>query len=174
MESWRVPVARTSVLLLCSFPFLLGCEVPEELYIYRANTLLSTKSNDLFECELFASQNVPVNTQIATNPSFNLPIQTSCYGNSCYTTGGQTVGGGTYSYDANENLRTEFHDRCMAQRRYSAAILPLCPSNISISTSLQLKLNDEVRLPQEGSCMVGVTSRVSNLIYADEIQTAGP
>lgn len=149
---------------------LSGCDAPPAPYLYRPNTTVSTKDNDIFQCHLAAAQQVPANTQIGTTPVYSTPITTSCYGYTCTTSGGQVYGGNTYSYDANASLRSEFEDRCMATKGYSSTILPSCPANLAVPDELRNKLSGKLRAPETGSCRLPITERTSNLVYSNEMK----
>ncbi len=149
---------------------LAGCEAPPGPYLFRPNTTVSTKDNDLFQCHLAAAQQVPANTQIGTTPVYSTPITTSCYGYSCTTSGGQVYGGNTYSYDGNASLRSEYGDRCMASKGYSSTVLPSCPANLAVPVELRQMLSGKLRSPETGSCRLPITERTSNLIYANEMK----
>ena len=151
---------------------LMACEPATERYIYRADTTVSRADRDFFECEVAAARAVPQQTQIATTPRYTTPVQTSCYniGYSvqCSSTGGQTFGGQTYSYDANANLRSRYLARCLIDKGYTSADLPKCETS-RIPSDLLGQLGGRQRQPTEGACYVPVTARIGNVVYASEL-----
>lgn len=138
------------------------------MYGYRPDTTIAQKDKDGFDCQLQAAREVPVNSQIRTTPSYVTPMQTNCYGTSCYTTGGQVIGGNTYSYDANAALRNEYFARCMVSRGYQFTQQPLC-SKDQVTDALRNQLSGDLRAPAEGSCVVPITNKASNLAYRGEV-----
>ena len=109
---------------------LLGCTPEPQSFWYQVNTPVSKLNDDTLGCNLYAAREVPQNTQIATTPTYTTPTNTSCYGYgygaSCTTTGGQTYGGNTYSYDSNAGLRGQLFGSCMTHSGYQNISLPVC------------------------------------------------
>ena len=157
---------RLFVVPLISTLALAGCVGTQ--YAYKPGATISTKDNDSFRCELAATQNVPTNTQIGTNPVFVSPATTTCTGYSCYTTGGQVSGGDVYSYDANNGLRSEFFAKCMINKGYKYTEIPVCTLDKKISPQLKSLLSGRLRPPKEGACAISITNRASNLLYDGE------
>ena len=148
---------------------IVGCvSIGPITYFFKPGVSIAQKDKDSFDCELEASRTVPVNSQIGTTPTYRTPIQTSCYGYTCTTTGGQVYGGNVYSYDANKSLREEYYGRCLAQKGYQSAMVPVCPTDLKLSDDLKKTLVGKVRAPTEGACAYQVTQRSGNLIYKSE------
>lgn len=152
---------------------LSACVKPQmAAYIFRENTSVSKADRDHFECEVKAAQSVPTDTRISTTSSYQTPLQTTCYGSgfytTCTTTGGQTVGGETSSYDANEGLRGEFWSRCMADKGYVEVPLAVCDTQ-PLSEDAIDKLRARLRSPKDGACYVRITDRIGNIVYASEV-----
>lgn len=150
---------------------MLGCTTatqPIASFAYRPNTSVSTKNRDALECSLETTQAVPQDTRIATTPTYRSPTQLYCSGYGCTTTGGQVYGGQVYSYDANDQLKVEYRNQCMAAKGYTISQLPTCPPR-AVPSSLAAILSRDVRPPRPGACVHRVTSITTNVVYADEI-----
>jgi len=84
--------------------------------------------SEFTDCEIEAAQRVPQQMAIGTTPTYTTPVQTQCvnygYSVSCQTTGGQTYGGNTYSYDANDGLRSKAEAQCLYRRGYRFTTVP--------------------------------------------------
>ena len=85
------------------------------------------------QCQVESLRAVPPSVAIGTTPRYTTPTQTSCYNTGynrvqCSSTGGQTYGGNTYSYDPNDGLRSRVEAQCMANRGFSVVSLPTCTS----------------------------------------------
>jgi hypothetical protein len=161
-------VKHLIILALSTVLLLSACEPVVDNYRYKSNVTVSQKDKDYFECDLASAQVVPANSQVGTTPMYVTPRQTSCYGYPCTTTGGQVLGDDVYSYDANANLRSDYYNRCLAAKGYSVVTLPLCPSTTVVPEQLKQTLMTQVRAPAEGACIIDVTNRVGNLLYANE------
>ncbi len=154
-----------------------GClETPEPgIFAYRPNTTNGQKVEASTQCKVLAVQQVPVNTQIATTPTYTTPVlasptYTSCsgssYGGGSYTnyaanctttgggmTGGQTYGGQVYSYDANQDLRHSVYDQCMRKKGFEIIQTKSCIST-QIPEGLSASLSDKVIRPEGKFCTV--------------------
>lgn len=151
---------------------LVACEAPTDHYLYRQGASVSQADSDYFECKLSAARAVPTDARVGTTPTYTTPVQTNCYtvGYSvqCNTTGGQTYGGQTYTYDANKKLRNSYLARCLASRGYSATELPVCDTKKLSQTTLA-KLHGKLRQPSKDACYVQVTENAGNVVYASEL-----
>ena len=140
-------------------------------YIYRDGTSVAEADRDHFDCDVKAAQAVPTNTQIETMPSYTTPLRTSCntrYGSTnCTTTGGDVIGGQTFSYDANEDLRREVWARCMGDRGYTGISIAACDSTRLPAGAIG-GIGNRLRAPREGACHVQITDRIGNVVYAPE------
>lgn len=60
--------------------------------------------------------------------AFTTPSNVSCNPttSSCTVTGGQTIGGQTYTVDVNAGLRSQVIRQCMAKRGWQLVTLPNC------------------------------------------------
>lgn len=126
---------------------LAACEVSPRFYsdYYRAGVLPAKIRADRTSCEVRALREVPRamavgQTPTYTTPTYTSPTYTNCYGGgysaSCTTnggnvSGGQTYGGQVYSYDANEDLRSQVEAQCMAGSGYQYISLPVCTADQS-------------------------------------------
>lgn len=110
--------------------------------------------------------------KVVTTPTYTTPTQTSCYNNGysvqCNTTGGQTYGGDTYSFDANKKLRSEFYAQCMIDKGWSVVNVPNCDPK-KVPEALKSKLMGRLRVPNESSCYLPLTERAGNIVYASEL-----
>lgn len=127
--------------------FLFGCApgamTNAELYaagkplsypVYKGNVSWEQMKDDTLNCQVEAAQRVPQNIQIGSRPSFQTPSFTTCngIGNSvfCNTSGGNTIGGGTYSFDANAVLRNQAANQCLTRKGYRSVSIPPCPQGV--------------------------------------------
>jgi hypothetical protein len=89
--------------------------------------------SELTDCQVYAAQTVPANTQVGQNPTYVTPTNTNCYaiGTSvtCSQTGGNVYGGDVYSYDANAPLRQSVITNCMNKKGYFYISLPECKTD---------------------------------------------
>lgn len=108
--------------------------LPAENVLYLAGATEASRNRDVTNCQVYAAQQVPQNQVIRTSSSYTTPVQTTCnhIGTQvfCNTSGGQTYGGGTYSVDANANLRSRVYHQCLADRGYRYVNLPVCPAGV--------------------------------------------
>lgn len=114
-----------------SFPALFGLAIAlsgcvNQAIWYKPNVSPSLNVSDRTDCEVEAAQTVPSNTQVRTTPSFTTPTYVDCYGGFCSVTGGDQVGGKTYSVDTNKDLRDRVMRQCMAKRGWQVVTLPYC------------------------------------------------
>lgn len=145
-----------------------SCFAPDTVtYAYKPGATVAQKDQDNFECRLAATKQVPINTQIATTPTYRTPTETRCDGFSCVTTGGQTLGGQTYSVDANAQIRSEYYGRCLAAKGYTFYPVTPCPKN-SVPTELHPLITGRLREPSEGACLAILSSRAGNIVYPSE------
>lgn len=162
----RYVLAGATVSLL-----LTGCvlETEQVSFFFRDNTTNAKKADDLLNCEVEATQRVPVNTQLGTTPVFTTPtyvtpMYTNCYGYSCTTTGGtitggQTYGGDVYSYDSNARLRDEVGFQCMQRKGYQVYPARTCTAS-ETPEGLSASMSDNIIKPNGSFCVVTVASRV--------------
>lgn len=132
---------------------LVSCDtVPTVQQIYWKNGTTSVqRSADFTPCEVEALRQVPAAMAVGQSPTYTLPTYstpayTSCngaaygygygynYQSNCTTTGGsvsggQTMGGQIYSYDANLGLRQRVGAQCLAQKGWQLVSLPTCTSD---------------------------------------------
>lgn len=108
----------------------------EKVYPSKAGVTVGQMQNDFTDCEIEAAQRVPQQMTIGTTPTYTTPLSTQCVNNgysvSCNTTGGQTYGGQTYSYDANAGLRGKAEAQCLIRSGYSLATIPKCPEGANV------------------------------------------
>lgn len=108
---------------------LTSCAGPVSFW-YQANVMPGVADGELIHCRVAAAQSVPVNTQFGQNPSYVLPVTTSCvpFGAfvQCTQSGGGVIGGDVYSYDANTQLRSAEITQCMNQKGFDFISLRQC------------------------------------------------
>lgn len=146
-----------------------ACVPSTQTYLFKDGATVARADADIFDCKVEATQAVPQNTQLRSSPAYRTPLVTRCTEKRCYTTGGDLIGGNTYSYDANAGLRREYLARCLASKGYSATTLPVCPTDAQIRSDILGALGGELREPREGACIKPVSSRIGNLVYPGEI-----
>lgn len=109
---------------------LTACEMPPRTGFWKSGATLAQLESDSTDCEVFATRQVPVSTQVGTTPTYTTPVNTSCYNYGysvqCTTTGGQVYGGTAYTYDANAGLRERVGIQCMASRGYQVVTYEFC------------------------------------------------
>ena len=155
---------------------LAGCGVQQynSHYGYRIKpTTKQQKAKHLVECATLAANKVPVSTQVGVTPRYTSPVYCNTYGNvssfgsvnaSTNCTGGNTIGGNAYSYDANAELRNEIHNQCMAEKGYltTSFPIPICKSEqipagyVNPRTILQI--------PIRGSCVIEGDNQYSGTV----------
>ena len=155
---------------------LAGCGVQQynSHYGYRIKpTTKQQKAKHLVECATLAANKVPVSTQVGVTPRYTSPVYCNTYGNvssfgsvnaSTNCTGGNTIGGNAYSYDANAELRIEIQDQCMAEKGYltTSFPIPICKSEqipagyVNPRTILQK--------PIRGSCVIEGNNHYSGAV----------
>lgn len=177
---------RLSIIFISAL-ILSGCVKPEpSLYGYKPKTTFSQKTKDYLACQVLAAKEVPVATVVDTKPSFTLPTynnpvycntsgnlygnnysntyssrysgSTTCTGGG--TSGGQTIGGEVYSYDANAQLRDDFIVNCIESKGYKLTNIFWCKSK-DVPKDLKVNMNSFIPQPTEGSCIVVVNNQVS-------------
>lgn len=112
---------------------LSACVPTSEAYLWKDGATTLQISRQSTECEVASLNKVPASNQVGTTPSYTTPTQTYCtgygYSASCTTTGGQTYGGNTYSYDANADLRQRVFNMCMQRNGYRSVTVPTCTAD---------------------------------------------
>ena len=146
-----------------------ACVPSQQTYLFKEGATVGQKEADIFDCRVEATRAVPQNTQLRSSPGYRTPITTRCSDKRCTTTGGDIIGGRTYSYDANAGLRREYLARCIASKGYSATTLPTCPSNSEIRADILGSLGGRLREPREGACIEPISAKSGNLVYPGEI-----
>jgi hypothetical protein len=133
---------------------LSGCVTDTVWYKEGANP--AAVNSAATDCAVEAANRVPQNTQVGVTPTYSTPVQTYCnntgYGTvSCTSYGGDVYGGNVYSYDANQGLRNQVMEQCMARRGYALLSLPVCSPDQAAKAKLSAS-----RLPaiSETSCLV--------------------
>jgi hypothetical protein len=109
----------------------------QKIYPAKSGVTAARMQNDLLNCKIEAAQRVPQNIQVETTPIYTTPVQTQCYNSgygmvNCTQTGGQTYGGDTYSYDANDKLRSAAEAQCISRSGYRSATIPACPTTAKV------------------------------------------
>src|ERR1700722_6970669 len=117
---------------LCLLAALTACASNYEFW-YKVNSVPNSGQSELTDCQVYAAQTVPANTQVGQNPTYVTPTNTNCYaiGTSvtCSQTGGNVYGGDVYSYDANAPLRQSVITNCMNKKGYFYISLPECKTD---------------------------------------------
>jgi len=149
---------------------LAACAPGARSYLYKSGGTVAEADRDIFECRVEAAQQVPAQTRIGTTPIHTTPARTYCnpVGDRirCYTTGGQTYGGETYSYDANAGLRADYEARCLAARGYTATQVPLCAED-ALSEDVTQALSGRLQPPGARACYVPITGNAGNILYLE-------
>ena len=110
--------------------------------VYRPGSTGEQRSSALTACETEAIGKVPRAIASGVTPTYRTPSNVQCYGSgnyvSCQEYGGQTYGGTSYNYDANQDLRDRVTAQCLMQKGYQVISLPVCnaeQSNRAVSSS---------------------------------------
>lgn len=115
------------VLAFVSVGLLAGCGVEQNAFtMYKANTKYTEANKDLLACQVSAAQQVPVNNNSYTTPTWTTPV--SCSTSFGYTncTGGNTYGGNLITQDVNMPLRNRVTEQCLQDKGYSLGKAPIC------------------------------------------------
>lgn len=162
----------------CLLLSLSGCgQAPSINYTFNTEKTPFDLYEDHLNCEIESVKVVPADIQVAFTPKSTTPVQTRCrtssygYGLSrtnCTTSGGLTVGGDPYTYDANKNLRDEYFNNCLHKIGYGTVVVPMCGSN-QIPRNFDQIVQSNMRQPQLGACFVKVTERSGNLLLPEEL-----
>ena len=165
------------VLGFVSVGLLAGCGPQmNDQYMYKERPVSKKqKASDMISCAVDAAKQVPASTQVGTTPTFTTPVSCSSYttyGGYIDTdcTGGQTYGGQTYSYDANQGLRDTVYSQCMAKQGYSrtATPIPVCkPEQIPVG---YVSDTTKVHKPIEGSCVIEGTNYSGSVLLLPKDQ----
>ena len=154
---------------------LAGCAPTTATYHWKQGASMALLNDDLLTCRASAARDIPVDTRVGQTPIMQTPIQTICRPGAtpgetvCTTTGGDIYGGDVYSYDANAKLRGDYFGRCMSNKGYNVAEVPLCDSTQQPAdlTAIARKGN---RPPVEGACAVRLQSGGPLLVYPSEFR----
>lgn len=142
----------------CVFLVLSACVPTSHAIYWKEGPNFAQRQSDFTDCEVEALNKVPNQTAVRSIPGYTTPIQvspssTQCYGYGNYAscnssgstvTGGQVIGGGVETYDANLGLRDRVGRQCLSRRGYTLVTLPVC-------TTAQLKgglRSNSGKLPQ--------------------------
>ena len=172
------------VMGLISVGLLAGCgpQMNDQYMSKERPVSKKQKASDMISCAVDAAKQVPASTQVGTTPTFTTPVTCNTYGTvstyggfgsfggSTNCTGGQTFGGQTYSYDANQGLRDTVYTQCMAKKGYSrtAAPIPLCkPEQIPVG---YVSDTTKVHEPIEGSCVIEGTNYSGSVVLLPKDQ----
>ena len=106
---------------------LSGCATSVPIW-YKANTPPSRSLHSATDCEIHGVQSVPASNHVRTTSTFQTPTHVRCnpVTNSCTASGGDTIGGQTYTVDVNADLRAKVVRQCMAKRGWQLVTLPTC------------------------------------------------
>lgn len=119
-----------SIIFVVTAIGLSACAPTTQTVYWQDGTTQGRINQAVTQCQVEALQSVPQSVAVGTTPRYTTPVQTNCYdtgyGLQCNSTGGQTLGGQTYSYDPNSDLRNRVEAQCMANRGYSLVSLPVC------------------------------------------------
>jgi len=160
-------INKMLVLSVTGSQLIASCGVSTNSNYQHKPVTLGQKAKDLTDCAVKAAQSVPVNTAIKTTPRYTTPVSCSSsgsiyggysgyssYGGSTYCTGGQTYGGQTYSYDANEGLRDTVFNQCLSDKGYQTITspIPVCaPEQIPAG---YVNKNTKILKPVSGACII--------------------
>lgn len=137
------------IITSCALFLLAGCAVTKQSAYqnfkagkplsnlpYKTGATQKTLNRDSTDCQVEAVQKVPQHQILHSTPSFKTNTQTYCNNIGgqvlCNTTGGQTIGGNTYTEDANSGLRNKVFYQCMADKNYRYVNLQPCPEGANI------------------------------------------
>lgn len=101
--------------------------LPMENIPHKTGSTPAAYEKDRLDCEVLAANTVPQSLSVSTTPSYTTTAYTSCYGYSCTTTGGDTIGGNLVTRDNNTGLRNRFYAQCLAQKGWSFINIKACP-----------------------------------------------
>lgn len=103
-------------------------------YPYKTGATPSSTDRDTLNCRVESHQRVSQQLVTNTTPSFTTDTQTYCnkIGTQvlCNTTGGDTIGGDTYTTDVNAGLRRSVERQCMMDKNYRYVNIPPCPEGV--------------------------------------------
>jgi len=123
------PNRRMKFVPLIGLLTLTSCAQPIQFW-YQQGAVPGSANRELVNCQVAGVRNVPVNTQIGQSPSFVTPVTTSCFGGGysihCTQSGGDVIGGGVYSYDANSKLREALVAQCMREKGFQYITVRQC------------------------------------------------
>jgi hypothetical protein len=109
---------------------------------YKNNATFPEIDNASTSCQVYAAQQVPQNMQVRQSPSYTTPVNTYCnrIGTQtlCNSYGGDTIGGGVYSVDANGILRNKVFLQCMASTGHQYVNISPCPAGVQLKTNGRL------------------------------------
>lgn len=158
---------RLALLAIIGFA-VTGCDVPQPAtFAYKPATNSVKKADDWTSCEIEAAQRVPVNTQVGQTPTFVTPMYTTCGAYSCYTSGGQVMGGDVYSYDANAELRNRAQNQCMARKGYQLYEANLCKKS-QIPEGLSGNPTAQIIHPEGNFCIADLGGMSIPVAVAEE------
>lgn len=137
---------------------LLGACAPTVQSLWWKEGAGTSRADILTDCEVEALSRVPRDTAIATTPvtvtpRIVVPPKTVCETvdgkEVCTTTpgyshGGQVIGGQTYTYDRNDDLRERVLAQCMAREGFTRVQFPTCTTE---DRRLGVTLASSGRLP---------------------------
>ena len=131
---------------------LAACAGPVDMY-YKPGISVSRLSTDTTDCQVRALRDAPVANQIRQRPPIFVPGNTWCDPKGrCYTSPGYWIDGGTYTIDANADLRGRVEAQCMAARGYAPLTLPRCSQQVVAAAPAKRT----TRMPRVGpeSCII--------------------
>lgn len=130
-----------TVFILVSTISLSACAPQVTEGYWQDGAAVSRIDQSFTQCQVEALRDVPQSVAVGTQPSYTTPVQTNCYNTGysaqCSSTGGQIIGGQTYSYDPNAGLRNRVEAQCMANRGFSLVSLLVCTATQRNSGALR-------------------------------------
>lgn len=126
---------------LSALALLISCT--ERSMWYQEGASLTMRDRDLLACEVQATRDAPVATQLTQGPQRFIPATSRCrmeYLNGfphrevCVTQPARWEAGEITSVDVNESLRKRVYAQCLADKGYTRISLPKCetaPAQVS-------------------------------------------
>lgn len=118
-----------ALVLFVGSAFLIGCNLNTIKIAYKENSTLAQINQVVLDCQVEATQKVPVNNMLVTRPSYQEPVSCTNHFGRVDCSGGNSYGGGTFSLDANSNLRSRYVEQCLYNKGYVLTDFPVCDQN---------------------------------------------
>lgn len=145
------------IILLAVASILTGCMAALSPVPYQEGKTAKQSNNDLLDCNVSATQKVPVNTGVYTTPRYTTPLNCNTSLGNTTCTGGQTYGGNVGSYDSNARLRQQVTIQCLENKGYAMVNYKPCPNDVKKKHKQKLSgsvgtLDYQLISPYNNSC----------------------